>query len=184
LQEHFLPTSFTQVFLPWLDKLELDALAYRGKDIFIKSLTPAIAEYLTKEYTPYHEVWSWQNLTQVKLQKVLMIAGLSPAALFEAGHQDLASQVNWVHSASSYWEVLPLGVSKGSALKKLIRFLGLEPEEVVSIGDYLNDMEMLTVSGLGVAVANAHPRLKAVADKVTAGRNWQGVVELIKEICR
>lgn len=183
LQEHFLPASFTEVFLPWLDESGLDALAYRGKDVFIRAVNPVTAEYLTKENTPYGEVKQWQNLTRLGLHKILIISRSSPFPLFAASHPALAGRVNWVNSESMYWEVLPPGVSKGSALEKLIQFLCLEPEEVVAVGDYLNDLEMISMAGLGVAVANAHPQLQSVAGRVTAGQSWRGVLELLDEIC-
>ncbi len=39
------------------------------------------------------------------------------------------------------------------------------------------------MTGLGVAVANAHPQLQSVAGRVTAGQSWRGVLELLDEIC-
>ena len=56
--------------------------------------------------------------------------------------------------------------SKGQGLAYLARHLGIPRQEVMAIGDYDNDVDMVTWAGLGVAVGNASPRLLAVADEV------------------
>lgn len=50
---------------------------------------------------------------------------------------------------------------------------------MVAVGDADNDVPLLLAAGLGVAVANAEPDLKAVADVVTGGSSADGVVELV-----
>lgn len=75
--------------------------------------------------------------------------------------------------------VLPKGINKASGLAVALAELGLEAAQVVGIGDAENDRSLLEASGLGVAVANALPDLKALADRVTTGDRGAGVQELI-----
>lgn len=75
--------------------------------------------------------------------------------------------------------VLPRGVNKASGLAVTLAELGVNPEQVAGIGDAENDRSLLEASGLGVAVANAVPDLKALADWVTQGERGAGVEELI-----
>jgi hydroxymethylpyrimidine pyrophosphatase-like HAD family hydrolase len=75
--------------------------------------------------------------------------------------------------------VLPEGVNKASGLALALAELGLEAEQVVGIGDAENDRSLLQASGVGVAVANAVPDLRALADWVTEGERGAGVAELI-----
>lgn len=56
------------------------------------------------------------------------------------------------------------GVSKATGLRFLTDFLGLSMEQVMAIGDSENDAEMLRAVGLGVAMGNASPSVKALAD--------------------
>jgi hydroxymethylpyrimidine pyrophosphatase-like HAD family hydrolase len=78
--------------------------------------------------------------------------------------------------------VLPRGVSKASGLASALAELGLAAHEVVAVGDAENDLTMLAASGLGVAVANALPSLRAAADLVTRGDHGRGVAELASRI--
>jgi Cof subfamily protein (haloacid dehalogenase superfamily) len=71
-------------------------------------------------------------------------------------------------------------VHKGSGLAWLARHLGVPPTEVLAIGDDWNDLEMLRYAGLGVAVANAHPDVLAMADAVVPAVEDDGVAVAIE----
>jgi phosphoglycolate phosphatase len=71
-------------------------------------------------------------------------------------------------------------VNKGTALVMIAEMMGLNTGDFVAIGDSANDIEMIRTAGLGVAVGNAHPALKDVADLVTTGKYGAGVVEALK----
>lgn len=79
-------------------------------------------------------------------------------------------------------EVNPLGVTKATGLQKVCETLGIRPEQVVTIGDGLNDIPMMRWAGLAIAVENAHPRVKAIADEITAHHARHGVAEAIKKL--
>ena len=64
-------------------------------------------------------------------------------------------------------EVMPKGVHKAVGLRLLTDYLALDKSQVMAIGDEENDLTMLEWAGLGVAMANAVPRLRAVAKAVT-----------------
>lgn len=59
-------------------------------------------------------------------------------------------------------EILPKGVNKGRTLSKLISQINVEPHEIISFGDGLNDLELLQLSGLGYCMPNGHTELKKV----------------------
>ncbi len=79
-------------------------------------------------------------------------------------------------SDPEYLEIMGPGVNKGTALPALAAHVGLTTAEVLAVGDADNDNQMLEVAGLGVAVANARPTTKAVADIVTERTNNEGAV--------
>lgn len=87
----------------------------------------------------------------------------------------LSGLARTVFSEDTYLEILPLGVSKGAALSTILELEGIDPEGVVAIGDSPNDREMLELAGIGVAVANAAPELKAVADAVVCSNQDHAV---------
>jgi phosphoglycolate phosphatase (TIGR01487 family) len=74
--------------------------------------------------------------------------------------------------------VLPRGVNKGSGLSWVLNRLGLSEKEVIGVGDGENDSDLLLVSGFRVAVANAVPELKSMADWVTPSEAGVGIEQL------
>ena len=74
--------------------------------------------------------------------------------------------VDFVRSAPVYYEMLPLDISKGSALIELKKSCGMEDYTVVAVGDYNNDIEMLRAADIGICPSNATPETKAAADIV------------------
>ncbi len=72
-----------------------------------------------------------------------------------------------VTSMPIFLELLPPDTNKGTAIHTLAEHLGYRLEEVIAVGDNLNDIEMIQRVGMGIAVANAVPELKEVAGAVT-----------------
>lgn len=73
------------------------------------------------------------------------------------------------------------GVSKGRGLMALARHLGLQPEQVMAVGDSGNDLTMVQMAGLGVAMGNATQDILDAADVVTADNNHDGVALAIEK---
>jgi Cof subfamily protein (haloacid dehalogenase superfamily) len=106
--------------------------------------------------------------------------GMDPDEVLATAHRSLRGIATLTHSTSDgLLEISASGVSKASALAELAAEHGVEASEVVAFGDMPNDVPMLTWAGLGVAVANAHPEVLAVADEVTASNDDDGVAEYL-----
>lgn len=80
--------------------------------------------------------------------------------------------------------ILPPDVDKGTGLQATLAEMGLTVEGVVGVGDAENDFALLSACGCGVAVANAVPELKEVADITTRAPGGKGVEELIEHLLR
>lgn len=94
----------------------------------------------------------------------------------------LADKFNFIRSEKKLYEILPKGISKGIALLKLVQHLGLDMSKTVAIGDYNNDIEMLQIAGVGVAVANACLDAKKAADFVTVSNEEHAIAAVIDAI--
>jgi Cof subfamily protein (haloacid dehalogenase superfamily) len=77
-------------------------------------------------------------------------------------------------------EIMPRGTSKGAGLAWLLDYLGISPDEVLALGDADNDIEMLRMAAIGVAMANAMPMVKQAADVIVASNDADGVAEAIE----
>jgi hydroxymethylpyrimidine pyrophosphatase-like HAD family hydrolase len=72
------------------------------------------------------------------------------------------------------------GISKASAMARIADYLGVRREETIGIGDGDNDIEMVEWAGLGVAMGNATPATKAVADWVAPSVQEDGVAVTLR----
>lgn len=79
-----------------------------------------------------------------------------------------------------YTEISNKNVNKWTAIEALIRKLGIKKEEVMAIGDNINDKEMIENAGIGIVTGNSSPLMKEIADKVVASNNESGVAEAIQ----
>lgn len=77
-------------------------------------------------------------------------------------------------------EMMSLDVSKGEGVAWMLDYLGVDPQEVMAIGDGENDIEMLQLAGTAVAMGNAAPSLKAVADHIVGSNEQAGVAEALE----
>jgi HAD superfamily hydrolase (TIGR01484 family) len=72
-------------------------------------------------------------------------------------------------------EVSPFGVNKGAAITALAALLDIPMADTIGIGDSYNDLEMLQVCGVGIAMGNADDTVKGYADEVTSSVDDDGV---------
>lgn len=79
-------------------------------------------------------------------------------------------------------EIAPAGVSKWTGILHLAEERGLAPAEICAVGDDVNDIPMVVGAGVGVAMGNAVPELKAVADRIAPCNNSDGLVEVVRWI--
>ena len=82
-------------------------------------------------------------------------------------------------SVSNNIEINSVNAGKDKALLALAEHLGIRREDTVAFGDGTNDLAMLRAAGLGVAMANADPKVKATADEITGSNNDAGVARVI-----
>ncbi|CAN0907279.1 Endoribonuclease YBEY, chloroplastic [Linum grandiflorum] len=86
---------------------------------------------------------------------------------------------NVVQAVPHMLEIVPVGTSKGSGVEILLDHLGAKPEEIMAIGDGENDIEMLGMAGLGIALSNGAQKTKAMADIIGTSNDEDGVADAI-----
>lgn len=79
-------------------------------------------------------------------------------------------------------DILPGGITKGASLSRLAGLYGKSLQNTIAIGDYNNDIDMICKAGLGVAVGNALPEVKAAAQMTVASCEKNGLAELINHL--
>jgi Cof subfamily protein (haloacid dehalogenase superfamily) len=91
-------------------------------------------------------------------------------------------ELYFTQSTKTFFEVTHRDATKGSATRFLAEeLLGLQPENVMAIGDNFNDVTMLTYAGFGVAMGNAPPEVKEVAHWVAPSVESDGVAVALEK---
>lgn len=92
--------------------------------------------------------------------------------------QGVVDSRNWdEHGEFDILELYTPKTNKGLALDYVASYLGFGREDIIAFGDGINDFELLQYAGTGIAVANAHPDLKKIADIVSPKNHQQFPIE-------
>lgn len=81
-------------------------------------------------------------------------------------------------------EIAHENAGKAAGVLHLAGILGITPAQIAAFGDAENDRDMIRMAGLGVAVANADEGTRAIADRVTASNQEDGVAIVLQDILR
>ena len=82
-----------------------------------------------------------------------------------------------------YTEISMENVDKWNAIEFLINKLGIKKEEVIAIGDNMNDKKMIEEAGLGITMQSSAPAVTEVADYITSDNNNEGVARALEKFC-
>lgn len=90
--------------------------------------------------------------------------------------------VSAVKASPGEIEIVPRGLSKATGLAHAAGLLGLAAADTIAFGDMPNDAPMLSWAGYAVAMGNAHPELKSVADEVAPTNEDEGVAVILERL--
>ncbi|MEY8744236.1 MULTISPECIES: Cof-type HAD-IIB family hydrolase [Paenibacillus] len=160
---------------------EMDRILGASPSEDVARLIRAVKKHYDKK--DYHRVNSHQEIPAEAHIYNIMAFSMNPDQLRE-GRQYFAarSDVAMVVSSEHNFEMQHPDVSKGNALSKLAAHLNIAMEDTVSIGDNFNDVSMLQMAGLGIAMGNAEPEIKALAKAITLTNVEHGVAHAIYSV--
>lgn len=103
--------------------------------------------------------------------------------LFGELHLEQSHELHLYRSKETYIEIAPRKISKATALKLVLENLyDFGMEDVLAFGDNYNDIDLIQSVGWGVAVANARPEVKAVANEITLHHKEDGVAATLERV--
>ncbi|KAH9761378.1 Endoribonuclease YBEY [Citrus sinensis] len=120
-------------------------------------------------------------LATVDIQKLIFLDTAEGVATTIRPYWSEATKdrANVVQAIPDMLEIVPPGTSKGSGVKMLLDHLGVSTKEIMAIGDGENDVEMLELASLGIALSNGSEKAKAVANVIGASNDEDGVADAI-----
>jgi hypothetical protein len=156
---------------------------YVDDELYVAQVTPEAERYAGFQNLPLYEVGdlaAWLSEPPTKLVAIDepdVLDGLE-ARLKER----FAGRLYISKSLPFFLELASPEVTKASGLAFLAEHLGFSAERTIAFGDGENDVELLEWAGFGVAVANAHPRVLAVADWVCPSAEEEGVAQVVEAL--
>ncbi|CAI0409538.1 unnamed protein product [Linum tenue] len=147
----------------------------QGREIFRRNLDPGVCR--EAEVMPSVE----DLIAAADIQKMLFIDTADRVAteLRPYWSEAAGELANVVQAVPHMLEIVPVGTSKGSGIQILLDHLGVKAEEIMAIGDGENDIEMLQLAALGIALSNGVEKTKAVADVIGVSNDEDGVADAI-----
>ena len=94
--------------------------------------------------------------------------------------EKLGDRMDIFRSAPFFLELVPKGIDKAKSLSRLLTKINLTPADMIAFGDGYNDLSMLKLAGMGVAMENAAPEVRAEADYVTLSNEEDGVAAALE----
>jgi Cof subfamily protein (haloacid dehalogenase superfamily) len=101
----------------------------------------------------------------------------------EADWRALNSPLSIIRSGHTFIDIMHAEASKGHALRRLAEESGIKQDEIMAIGNYYNDSEMIVYAGLGIAMSNSPEAVKLQANHLTGSNNEDGVYQAIMQYC-
>lgn len=120
-----------------------------------------------------------ESIKQETWFKALIIENEFPQQVAELSQKYLDDQYNCMFSDTTYFEIMPRGISKGKALVQLAQEYDCIS---IAIGDYENDMEMIELADFGIAVENALDCVKAKANYIGKHHDDDAIADIIHKI--
>ncbi|MGO2573551.1 MAG: HAD family hydrolase [Corynebacterium casei] len=171
----------------------LDALQSVTVEHDVVLCTPTVG-YVSEDANPdtftQLEKYYYSRESVADLRSMVEASDIIKVAIYcAAGSEEFIAPVifeaipdhNVAVSGQAWVDIMPAGANKGAALHHMTKKLGISIEETAAFGDYLNDFELLQEAGTAVAMDNAHPKLKEIADLIAPSNLDHGVITVLTE---
>ncbi len=163
-------------------ELGTTVLAWADDKLYVKGSEDGIRFYAFHTGTQFIELEDFDTLKDKGIHKVMYSD--SPEnirKLYDTFVDNGFEASNFTVSVPQILEFYDKNASKGDAVLNYAKSLGIKQEEIICIGDGMNDITMIKMAGLGVAMGNACEELKEVANFVTKTNDEDGVAYAIEK---
>ncbi|WNS77826.1 Cof-type HAD-IIB family hydrolase [Domibacillus sp. DTU_2020_1001157_1_SI_ALB_TIR_016] len=155
------------------DRIEIEGLP---DEVYQRITEQPQKSSLIKYFNKYSELFNEEDLT---VQKFFVLTLNSTTKTALSAYLGGISSIVITSSGPLNIEVMDQNGNKGNALKRVAEYYGIPLDNTVAIGDNFNDVPMLELAGLSIAMGNADPLVKEMCDRVTHSNDKNGVAHAI-----
>ena len=181
LFSQFLPDAVIPILYKYAREHRYALLGYAGNEIITEMPDdPYVKEESRINKMNIRKVDNLLDALEPHPTKLLMTG--DPTDMIKAEEElveILGEKMDIFRSAPFFLELVPKGIDKAQSLLRLLAKINLTPADLIAFGDGYNDLSMLKLAGVGVAMANAAPEVRADADYVTLSNEEDGVAEAL-----
>ncbi|MCQ2740033.1 MAG: Cof-type HAD-IIB family hydrolase [bacterium] len=181
LYEKYLTEAQAQKVIKWGKQEDIHLNLYNNDILYSETDCYEVQRYCNNLHTRY-VVEKFENIKKTKVNKLLAIDYNNPERIntLEKLMQKEFPDIYIVKSTPYFLEFSNKEASKYCAVKFLQKYWNLKSEEILTIGDQNNDIELLRAGGIKVAMGNATDDLKSIADYVTDTVENNGFVKAVE----
>ena len=183
LRHEPIPLELAKEALSALKEEGYDPNVYIDDELYVSDLTQAARDYADFQHLKIHEVGDtleWLSAPPTKLVAVGDPEALDGVEL--RMKKNFGERLYISKSLPYFLEFAQAGVTKGAGLDFLSEHMSFTREQTVAFGDGENDVELVAWPAYGVAVANAHERVKAIASWICPPASEEGVAQVIEAL--
>jgi Cof subfamily protein (haloacid dehalogenase superfamily) len=190
--ESFVKERYVLKSIDYADKFFLNVALCHADAIYYTESNSVIPMIMDKFGAKYEEVPSYEKFSANTLEVVFAgdnkdsIKYLLERLNFPYSFGLTTSYFKSLrHKGIYYLEVRKKGTSKGKGMLRLLKYLKLKPHEAAVVGDWYNDISLFKTSAFKVALANAVPEIKRMANLITEkNNNEDGVAEFLEQVLK
>ena len=176
-----LSSMIVEEILQWAQRHDVGPVLFSGQEIYAQELRLSPAQNQNFFGNWLAIVSDLSEKANKLIDKVILIGSEVECDIVYP--QLMAHFAGWAEITRSwryFLEITPLGATKGTALAWFANRLGIRQNEVVAVGDALNDLSMISWAGAGVTMGDSVPELLAIADFVAPPVEEDGLVTALR----
>lgn len=182
----FLPDEVIPILYRYAKEKNHALLGYAGNEIITEMPDdPYVKEESRINKMNIRKVENLFEALEPHPTKLLMTG--DPADMLKAENElseILGDRMDIFRSAPFFLELVPKGIDKAKSLLRLLSKINLTPADMIAFGDGYNDLSMLKLAGMGVAMQNAAPEVRAEADYITLSNEEDGVAAALEHFSK
>lgn len=178
----YLPDSVIPILYRYAQEKHYALLGYAGNEIISEMPNdPYVKEESRINKMSIRQVDNLFEALEPHPTKLLMTGDPTDMLKAEEELQEIVGdKMSVFRSAPFFMELVPNGIDKAQSLLRLLSKINLTPSDLMAFGDGYNDLSMLKMAGMGVAMANAAPEVRSEADYITLSNEEDGIAEAIR----